>query len=99
MWHQEVHQGPKLHDVILKRGSCQQKSSFRVESQKGLPSLALEILDVLGLVQDHIIPLFPSEGKVILDNKLVRCDADVERVFLTPPVSLNFSFFLRTEVG
>jgi len=23
MWHEEVHEGPKLHEVVLKRGTCQ----------------------------------------------------------------------------
>ena len=36
---------------------------------------------------------------MILDDKLVRSDADVEGVFLRPALSLHLSLFLRPEVG
>ena len=63
-----MHEGPQLHDIILQGGTCQQQSPFRVEPKQGLPPLAFEILDVLGLIQDHIVPLLPSEGKVVLND-------------------------------
>ena len=97
--HQEMHEGPQLHDIILQGGTSQQESPFSVEPKQGLPPLAFEVLNVLGLIQDHIVPLLPSEGKVILNDKLVRGDAHMERVFLAPTVSLDLSLFLRSEIG
>jgi len=31
LWHQEVHQRPKLHDIVLQRGTCQEESALGVE--------------------------------------------------------------------
>ena len=83
-----MHEGPKLHDIILQGGSSQQKSPFGIEPEQGLPPLAFEVLNVLGLIQDHIVPLLSSEGKMVLNYQLVRGDAHMERVFLAPALSL-----------
>lgn len=55
-----------------------------VEIQEALPALGLEVLDVLGLVQDQVPPGFPSERLVILQHQLVRSDADMKGVGLRP---------------
>ena len=47
--HQEVHERPQLHQVVLQRGARQEQPALAVEVQQGLPALALEVLDVLGL--------------------------------------------------
>ena len=61
--------------------------------------MTLEVLDVLGLIEHHVVPLLAAERKMILDHELVRRDAHMERVFLTPSLALRLSFFLRSEVG
>ena len=38
----------------------------------------------LYLIEYEVLPLLPPEGLVVLDDQLVRCDADVERVRLRP---------------
>ena len=76
--HQEVHQRPQFHYIVLKRSSCQQEPSFGVEPQHSLPSLTFEVFDVLCLVKDHIIPLLSSESKVVLNHQLVRSDTNVK---------------------
>lgn len=61
--HQEVHQGPQLHQAVLQRGSSEKEASLRVERQERLPPLALEVFDVLGLVQDKMVPLRHDEAR------------------------------------
>lgn len=97
--HQEMHERPKFHHIVLQWSSSQKKSSLCIKSKKSLPPLTFKVLDILGLIQDHIVPLLPSKGKVILNYKLVRGDADVERIFLAPPMPLNLPLFLRAKVG
>jgi hypothetical protein len=53
----------------------------------------------LGLIKDHIIPLFSSEGKVVLNHQLVGGDANVEGILLAPTMSLNFPLFLGAKVS
>ena len=76
--HKKVHQGPKLHHVVLQRRSCKKESTLGVETKKGLPSLTFEVLNILRFIKNHVIPLFPSECKVVLDDQLVGSDANVE---------------------
>lgn len=47
--HEEVHQRPQLHQVVLERGAGQQQTVGGLEVQQHLPPLGLEVLDVLGL--------------------------------------------------
>ena len=69
--HQEVHERPELHHIILQGCASQQKSTLGVEAKECLPALRLEILDVLGLVEDHVVPLLAAEGEVILNDELI----------------------------
>lgn len=55
-----------------------------VEVQQTLPALGLEVLDVLGLIEDQIAPRLSPEGLVILQHQLVRSDANVESIWLCP---------------
>lgn len=94
-----MHERPQLHHVILQGCSRQEQPPPRVESEEGLPALTLEILDVLGLVQNHVIPLFASEDKVVLNHQLVRRDAHMERVIFAPALALELTFLLCPEVS
>ena len=76
--HQEVHEGPEFHNIVLKRGSSEEEAALGVEAQQCLPSLTFEVLDILSFIQDHVVPFLPPEGEVVLDDQLVRSDADVE---------------------
>lgn len=60
MGHEEVHERPELHEAVLQRGTGEEEPPLGVERQERLPALALEILDVLGLVQDEVVPLVRS---------------------------------------
>lgn len=66
--HEEVHERPELHHIVLERCASQEESSLSVEPEKRLPSLTLEVLDVLRLIQYHIVPLLASEGEVVLNH-------------------------------
>ena len=57
---------------------------MRVEVNERLPPLRLEVLDVLRLVQNKIVPLLPPERERVLHRKLVTRDANVEGVELRP---------------
>jgi hypothetical protein len=98
-WHEEVHQGPELHDIVLQWRPRQQQSAFGVEPKQGLPSLTLKIFDILGFIENHVVPLLSPEGEVILDHKLIRGNTHMERVFFAPPVSLDLPLFLRAKIG
>ena len=47
--HEEVHERPQLHQVVLQRCARQEEAALTVEVEESLPALALEVLDVLGL--------------------------------------------------
>ena len=47
--------------TYLKRGACEQQPPLCVEVKECLPSLRLEVLNVMGFVKDHIIPPLPPE--------------------------------------
>merc|ERR1719225_1826427 len=86
--HEEMHQGPELHQIVLERSSSQQKSANTCEVQQKLPSLGLEILNMLSLVKNKILPFESPEGAVILYHQFVARDADVECVLLGPANAL-----------
>ena len=96
--HQEMHQRPQLHHIVLQRGSCQEQPPSGVESEQSLPPLALEIFDVLSLIQNHVIPLFAPKDKMVLNHQLVGRDAHMEGVVLTPALPLEFALLLSAEV-
>ena len=87
--HEEVHEGPELHEAVLERGAGEEEAALRVEVEQRLPPLRLEVLDVLGLVEHEVLPLLAAEGGVVLDDELVAGDADVEGVGLGPALSIS----------
>lgn len=70
-----------------------------VEGHHCLPSIRAKVLDVVGFVEDHIMPLPPLERVDILQNQLVACYAHVERVLLHPAFPFLLSFILIAVVG
>jgi hypothetical protein len=69
------------------------------EVEKNLPALRLEILNVMSLVQDHVIPLFSTKNGMVSNCYLVRCYADVEAVEFRPTFTFLFALFGGAEVG
>lgn len=66
--HEEMHEGPELHQVVLERCAGEEETPLRLEIEETLPALRLEVLDVLGLVQNEVFPLLAAEGGVVLDD-------------------------------
>ncbi len=60
--HEEVHQGPQLHQRVLQRGAREQQPAPRRKRKQRLPTLRFEVLDVVGLVQDEVVPA-KTEGR------------------------------------
>jgi hypothetical protein len=55
---------------------------LKIEQQ--LPSLGLEILNILRFIQNKVLPLFTPKTLMILDDQFVRCNAYVERIWFGP---------------
>jgi hypothetical protein len=72
---------------------------LRVKGEKGLPSLTSKVLDVMGLIEDHVMPLLSSEDVLIRQDDLVGGDANVELVGCVPAFPLVFPFLLTAIVG
>lgn len=97
--HQKVHERPDFHEVVLEGRSSEQETALRVVIEEDLPTLTLKVLDVLGLIEDHVLPLFPAQDVDILGGKVVRGDADMERVLFAPSKTLLFPLLLTTIVA
>ena len=50
------------------------------EVKKDLPSLGLEVFDVLCLIQDHVIPFLPSENGMVSHSYFIAGDTDMKRI-------------------
>jgi hypothetical protein len=84
------HRLPELHQTVLERCTSEQQTSPRVEPEQRLPSLRSEVLDVMSLVKDQVVPRFASEHAFIGEDDLIRRDADVERIRRVPAFALFF---------
>ena len=56
VWHDEHEQGHQLHEVVLQRRAGEQEAPPAAEVEQELPPLALEVLDMLRLVEDEVVP-------------------------------------------
>ena len=86
------------HQVVLKRSACQKQSAQAGEIQEQLPALGFEVLDVLCLVQNEILPLEPSKAAVVLDNQLVAGDTNVEGILFGPTPTFHPPVFLGAVI-
>jgi len=93
-----------LH-VVLNWGSGQQQPVPAMESKQRLPTDTGRVLNVLSLVENHILPLDTLEVLLILGDELVTGNQDVERsvliiadLFLAPKLSKRRSIFDVTPV-
>lgn len=69
------------------------------KTQKRLPSLASEVLDVMRFVQYHVTPVFSPEDVLIRKDNLVRCYANLPGILGVPSHTLLFPFFLVSVIG
>jgi len=97
--HQKVKKRPKLGEIVLQRCSSQKESAVSFEVKQDLPSLGFKILDVLSLIQDHVVPFFPPENGVVSHSDLIAGDTNVKRVQLRPSFPLQLSFLSRSKIG
>ena len=82
----------------MERSSSEEKPAVSFEVEKNLPSLRLEVFDILRLIEDHVIPLLASKNRMVSHGNLVAGYADVEAVELRPALSLLFSLLCRPKV-
>ncbi len=80
--HQKMQQRPQLRKIILKWGSSKQQPTMSLKIQKNLPSLRFEILNILSLIQYHIVPSLPPKNGMISDCNFIACYTDMETVEL-----------------
>lgn len=59
--HEEVHERPELHEVVLERRAGEEEAPLRLKVEQRLPPLRLEVFDVLRLVENEVFPLFASK--------------------------------------
>lgn len=89
--HKEMQQRPQLSKIVLQRSACKKKTIMGFEVEKNLPSLGLEVFYVLGLVENHVIPAFSTENRMVGDCYFVTGNAYMEAVEFRPPFSLLFA--------
>lgn len=65
-WHDKVQQCPQLLHGVLDGGSGKEQTITAIEPKERFPSRTGRILDVLGFVQDHVLPLLALEVLLIL---------------------------------
>ena len=66
--HEEVHERPQLHQVVLQRRAGEQQATLRLKVEQRLPTLRAEVLDVLRLVEYEVLPLLASKRCVVLQS-------------------------------
>lgn len=97
--HQEVQQTPQFHQIVLQRRTGEKQTPLCLETKESLPSLTAEVLDIVGLVQDHIYPALPSKDVLIGKHDLVRCDAHLPSMLGMPTNPLLLPLLLVAVVG
>lgn len=74
---EEVEQGPELVEVVLQRGSGEQKPVARFDLANDEGEFGLFVLDSVGLIDDHVLPVELLEDALLSDEHLVGGDDDV----------------------
>jgi hypothetical protein len=64
---QIVEKSRTLHG-ILDRCACQKQAIPTVKAEQGLPANASSVLDILGFVEYHVLPLDPLKVLLVLGN-------------------------------
>lgn len=62
-----------------------------LEVEKNLPTLGLEVFDILSLIKNHIVPFFSSKDRMVSHSYLIACDTNMKSVQFRPSFSFLFS--------
>ena len=57
---------------VLDRGTSEQQPIATLEAEQRLPTSTGRVLDVLGLIENHILPFDPLEILLVLDDLQVQ---------------------------
>lgn len=71
----------------------------RVEAEERLPPLRPEVLDVVSLVENHVVPRLAAKDMLVREDELVGGHADVKRVLAVPASALLLALLLGPVVG
>ena len=74
----------------MERSAGQKQTPLRLKVKQALPSLGLEVFDVLRLVKYKILPFLASECRMVLYDQLVAGDAYMEGIDLCPALKKIF---------
>lgn len=91
--HEEVEKRPEFANVVLQRRSRKEEAMLGMEAEENLPTLGLEVLNILCFVENHKVPFLALENLLILKRDFVRSDANLEVIHLAPSCSLLLSLF------
>ena len=84
----------------MQRSTSKQKSATDTgKIKQQLPSLWLEIFYMLSLVQDQVLPLFPSKTRMICSNQFVGSNAHVKCIRFRPTHPFQSSLFLSSIIS
>jgi hypothetical protein len=97
--HQEVHQRPQLHQVVLQGSARDQQAALGREPQQRLPPLRLPVLDHVRLVQDQVPPFLAPKHLGVLKSEGVRGDAHVKAARARPPFALELALLGGAVIG
>ena len=75
--HKKVELGPELTDVVLYGRARQAKPVAAIETNNGLSSFALMVLDSLSFVQNNAIPLDRGQLRKIPDDQGIGADDNI----------------------
>lgn len=73
--------------------------SLGLEIEQRLPTLRLEVLDIMRLVENKVLPLLSPKRGMILNNEFITSDAHMKGIGLAPSLSLESTLTLRAVVG
>ena len=94
MGHKEMHQRPQLHQGVLKGCARQQQAPLTREVQQHLPTLRLEILDVLGLKERMECHQLNAMGYI---NLLVQDCGVVSHKYSFSSLNLSIAFLFFSK--
>lgn len=82
----------------MQRGAGQQQPAEGVEVQERLPLLGHVVLDVVGFVENHVVPLLALEHVVIREDDLIGGDTHMEAIQFGPSYAQLLALLGRTEI-
>jgi hypothetical protein len=96
--HEKVQQGPQLGEAVLQGRACQQQAAAAREAQKRLPTTALEVLDVVGLVQNEVAPALAPENEIVLRESAQGISTNEARMNWKAPTKHHGFAYLHCKI-